>query len=295
MSLISNNEATTEAQVLIAALQQQDADAQVLMEKYSVAALSMSLAAQRADALTANNKAIAKDYDSDPNALLTKFENFLGVTPLLQTIQALDGDPTGTKNKAQASPKEALGNAMKQSNIQADIAASQQEALKHQMKQQAEDAQAKMIANAKSKQGLLDGYNKNSTDRLLLENQRRVQIQADLQHKALDIQLAKANQPDGTIQVVADNLVGLVPGSAPASQNPDGGVSKNIANAAAKMSSQTQTDLGKALSTIGSGAGLAMLAPLAKAVQNAYQALTGKTFDGLTAITPTTGAANGNV
>ena len=268
---VSSNAPTTESNALVSALQQQDSDASVQLEKYSVAALSMSLAAQRADALAANNHAIAEKYDS--RDLMTKFEDFLGVGPLLQTISALDGDPT---NKALS--KEPLGNQLKQSGFQQDIASSQQEALKFQMKKEMEDAQQRMVAIAQTKQDILNNYNKRYNDRLTLENQRLAQIQADLQHKALDIQLASAKLPDGTVQVVPDNLVPLVPGAQPASQNPDGGIAKNVSKSAATLGNQTQSDLATALSTIGSGAGLAMLAPLARGVANAWQALTGKTF-----------------
>jgi len=93
--LVTCNQPSTEADALIAALQQQDADAQVLMEKYSTAALSMSLSAQRADAMAKNNHAISEKYDS--RDLTTKFEDFLGVSALLETIGELDGDPTNKK------------------------------------------------------------------------------------------------------------------------------------------------------------------------------------------------------
>ena len=131
----------------------------------------------------------------------------------------------------------------------------------------------------------------------MLENQKLVQIQADLQHKALDIQLASVNLAAGTIQVVPDNLVPLVPGSQPASANPDGGIAKNISKSASTLSTQTTTDLGTALSNMGSGAGLGMIAPLGKACANAWSALTGRTFNltGLGITTNTTGGSNGNV
>jgi hypothetical protein len=284
----SSNGPSDEANALMAALQQQDADAQVLMEKYNSAALSMSLAAQRADAVAKNNHAIAEKYDS--RDLVTKFEDFLGATALLQSISAWQGDPT---NKALS--KEPLGNTMKQSNYQQDIASSAQEQLKFQMKQQMEDAQQKMIAIAQAKQTMIRTYNKQNSDRLMLENQKLVQIQADLQRKALDIQLAQVKQPTGTIQVVPDNLVSLVPGSVPASQNPDGAIAKNVAKSASDFQTQTTTDLGTALKNIGSGKGFGILAPLGVACSNAWFALTGKTFN-LTGLgISTTGATNGSV
>ena len=145
----SSNGPSDEANALMAALQQEDQDAQVLMEKASTAELSMSLSAQRADSMAKNNQAIAEKYDS--RDLVTKFEDFLGATALLQTIAALDADPA---NKALS--KEPLGNQMKQSNYQQDIASSAQEQLKFQMKKEIEDAQQRMIAVAQAKANLIN-------------------------------------------------------------------------------------------------------------------------------------------
>jgi hypothetical protein len=87
----------------------------------------------------------------------------------------------------------------------------------------------------------------------------------------------------------------MVPGSVPASQNPDGAVAKNVAKSASDLGTQTTTDLGVALQNIGTGKGLGILAPLGKACANAWQAITGKTFNLSGLGISTTGATNGNV
>jgi hypothetical protein len=277
---------STETASLLTSLQTLDSDAQVLMEKYSTAALSMGLAAQRADAMTKNNRAIANQYDSKD--LVTKFEDFLGATALLQTIAAIDGDPS---NKTMS--KEPLGNQQKQSNLQQDIASSAQEQLKHQMKGQMEEAQQKMIAIAQQKQNLLNAYNGENAARLQVQNQKLALIQADLAARALAIQLAAVKLPPGTVQVVPDNLVALIPGAQPASANPDGGVARNIATAANAATTQASADLGKALVGIASGCGLGFLRPLGIGFGKAWSSLVGGTFD-LTSIGlgPATGGSN---
>lgn len=262
------------------ALQQIDSDAQVQLERFASASLSMALSAQRADSLRANNSQVHLKYDSDPGALATSFASSLGITQLLETIKALDADPQGqNKSTPGVPPKEALGNAMKQSNLQADIATSQQEALKHQTKATMENAQQQMIDLAQNKADLLAAYNKTHSVRLSAAQQRLALVLAERQRRANEVFLASMHLPDGMSPVVPDSIAPLVPNSIPASQAQDGGLSKNLTAASNNAQTQLSAGMATALAGIKNGTGMGFIAPLGRGIANAWQALTGHSFN----------------
>lgn len=277
---ISHGQPDQDRKTLETALQQIDADAQVQLERYASASLSMALSAQRADSLRSNNSQVALKYDSDPGALATSFASSLGVTQLLETIKALDADPQGQNKSAPGvPPKEALGNALKQSNLQADIATSQQEVLKHEVKATMESAQQQMIALAQGKADLLAAYNKTHQVRLSAAQQKLALVQAERQRRANEVLLASMHLPDGMSPVVPDPIAPLVPNSIPASQAPDSGLAKNLTTATTKANAQLSKGMATALAGIKNGTGMGFIAPLGRGIANAWQAITGKSFD----------------
>jgi len=272
---IAEGQPQLDIQAAMTQLGQIDCDGAALVEEYATHALTMKLAVQRGDDKLKRTGEISSKYNSSPNDPISKLENWIGYTDLVQTLQAINSPSVGSK-APDAPNREMLGAALTQTIHQESMSEDQATAVKLANRKAMTEAIEKLRTLAQKKASALTDQQAIMDQAALSDAWASAQIDVA---KALRIGNANAlaiKLPPGTPLVLPTNIANAVPGAT----TPDNATTAlQTAVAAAADTAGKTAEQGISDAFVGPPVSLGFLKAFGQALNAGISSVTGRPFD----------------